>query len=122
MLLLEDDAVLLQILQEVLEEEGLAVTVSRSFFQTCAAAASGQFALAVVDGWGESSFQLEELERQQLQQLARLVPTILVSGRVWAQHAAAEELGLAAGYSCIRVGSSIRGAFQPAAEGRRRQF
>ena len=92
-LLMEDQEVLLALLEELLTDDGIAVTVSRSLAETYAAAASGAIAVAVVDSWGASHETLEPAERQQIQHLAQLVPTVLVSGRVWARHVTAQELG-----------------------------
>ena len=39
---------------------------------------------------------MDQAEREQIMALARLVPTVLASGRAWAAEVSAAELGLAA--------------------------
>jgi hypothetical protein len=46
----------------------------------------------VADTWGSSYDVLDEAERQEIGALARLAPTVLLTGRHWARHVSPEEL------------------------------
>src|SRR5918912_1331827 len=92
--ILEDNPTLRELLREVLEGEGHLVTVCHSLLEVHQAAISGA-TLAIADTWGPGQLTLGPAERQQIVDLARLVPTILISGRAWAEHTGAQELGLA---------------------------
>jgi DNA-binding response OmpR family regulator len=91
----DDDATLLWLLCEVLEGEGFAVVACTSLLEVHQAAVRGA-ALAIVDTWGPGHSVLCEPEREQIRALARLVPTVLVSGRAWTARMSAAELGLVA--------------------------
>jgi DNA-binding response OmpR family regulator len=91
----DDDASVLGLLQDAFESEGFAVVVCRSVVELHQAAVRGA-SLAIVDSWGTDHVTLGEPERQQIMTLARLVPTVLVSGRAWTARVSAAELGLAA--------------------------
>jgi hypothetical protein len=51
-------------------------------------------AIVVADSWGTSHRELSAAERAQVRDLGSRAPTILLSGRVWAGSAVAEELNL----------------------------
>jgi DNA-binding NtrC family response regulator len=91
----DDDATMLELLRDVLEGEGRSVVLCRSLVELHQAAVRGA-ALAIVDGWGAGHLNLDALERQQIMDLSRLVPTVLMSGRTWAANITAGELGLIA--------------------------
>ena len=91
----DDDATVLGLLQDVLESEGFAVIVCRSPLELHQAAIRGA-TLAITDSWGPGHRMLDQAEREQIMALARLVPTVLASGRAWAAEVSAAELGLAA--------------------------
>jgi DNA-binding response OmpR family regulator len=91
----DDDASVLRLLQEILEGEEYSVVVCRSLLEVHQAAVRGA-SLAIVDSWGPGHLSLEQPERDQIVALARLVPTVLVSGRSWAARVSAAELGLIA--------------------------
>ena len=91
----DDDATLRELLRDVLEVEGCSVVVCSSLMELHQAAVRGAM-LAIVDGWGSGHLTLGDIERQQIIDLARLVPTVLMSGRTWAAKVTAGELGLVA--------------------------
>src|SRR5438309_10195808 len=91
----DDDATLRELLRDVLELEGCSVVVCSSLMELHQAAVRGAM-LAIVDGWGSGHLTLGYIERQQIIDLARLVPTVLMSGRTWAAKVTAGELGLVA--------------------------
>jgi DNA-binding response OmpR family regulator len=91
----DDDATLRELLRDVLEVEGCSVVVCSSLMELHQAAVRGAM-LAIVDGWGSGHLTLGYIERQQIIDLARLVPTVLMSGRTWAAKVTAGELGLVA--------------------------
>jgi DNA-binding NtrC family response regulator len=91
----DDDASIREVLCELLELEGFRAVACTSVLQLHQAAVDGA-RLAIADTWGPSHLSLEHQEREQIQALARLVPTILISGRDWTARMAAAELGLVA--------------------------
>ena len=91
----DDDATLRELLRDVLEVEGCSVVVCSSLMELHQAAVRGAV-LAIVDGWGSGHLTLGYIERQQIIDLARLVPTVLMSGRTWAAKVTVGELGLVA--------------------------
>jgi hypothetical protein len=74
--------------------KGHLVIACRSLLEVHQAALRGA-TLAIADTWGPGQVTLGPAERQQIVDLARLVPAILISGRVWASHVCARDLGLA---------------------------
>ncbi len=95
-LLLEDDPIIRHLLECVFTDDGYSVQVCETPEQLLEAAATTPGALAVTDFWGHSHQTLADEERAQVVQLARTVPTILVTGRAWAWTVAAGDLGLVA--------------------------
>ncbi len=95
-LLLEDDPMIRDLLDAVLSDEGYDVCPCSSRDQLLAAARDIPTSLALVDFWGESHQVLSDDERHEVVELARTVPTILVSGRAWLQSMCADNLGLCA--------------------------
>ncbi len=95
-LLLEDDPLIRDLLEAVLSDEGHEVRACSSRDQLLTAASSLPGALAVVDFWGTSHRDLSDDERQEVVDLAQAVPTILVTGRTWAEHEVADDLGCVA--------------------------
>jgi DNA-binding response OmpR family regulator len=83
------------LLRDLLQGEGFRV-VSCSSLLELHQAAVGEANLVLTDTWGPSHLTLTACERQQIMDLARLVPTILLTARTWAAHASAYDLGLAA--------------------------
>jgi CheY-like chemotaxis protein len=93
--LVEDDLELRSVLVEAFESEGYAVRTLLSverLLDVDPVAVAG--AVAVVDGWGSSSLELSESGRAQLCALGARLPTIVLTGRAWADRVTAEELGL----------------------------
>jgi two-component system, NtrC family, nitrogen regulation response regulator GlnG len=95
-LLLEDDLALRGVLQEALASEQFEVITCESFETLRAAAAAAEGDVAVADFWGMAHRSLDDLARQQLQELNQLVPVMLVTGRSWAAATTAEALGVRA--------------------------
>jgi len=93
-LLLEDDPVIHELLDAVLTDEGHDVRPCGSREQLLAAARDVPASLAVVDFWGDSHERLADHERADVVQLARAVPTVLVTARTWANADVADDLGL----------------------------
>jgi two-component system phosphate regulon response regulator PhoB len=93
-LLLEDDAAIRELLEIALADDGHNVHVCESPEQVIHRAREIRQALAVVDFWGESQLVLTEEERAEVVRLADAVPTILVTGRRWAEHHPAGDLGV----------------------------
>src|SRR3712207_163395 len=95
-LLLEDDPMIRDLLQSVLSDEGHDVRAHASRDQLMSAASALPGALAVADFWGTSHQVLSDEERREIMDLARTVPTIIVSGRGWMRTTRAEDLGAVA--------------------------
>ncbi|HET6318784.1 MAG TPA: response regulator [Chloroflexota bacterium] len=91
--ILEDDVALRGLLQEVLQLEDFEVIVCDSFEQVLEAASGQRADLIVADFWGGPQRSLSDTGRQQIRELGRLLPVILVTGRTWAAEITAEELG-----------------------------
>jgi ActR/RegA family two-component response regulator len=95
-LVLEDDTVFRTLLLEVLQSEGLQVRACSNFEALRTAAGSTRVGLIVADCWGTSQSRLDCDERQQISELARQAPTILLTGRDWARGVYAADLSVAA--------------------------
>ena len=95
-LLLEDDLALCGLLEEALASEELEVVTYDSFQSLHAAALARQGDVVVADFWGGAHRALDEVARQQLEDLGRLRPVILLTGRSWAVGTTAEQLGVRA--------------------------
>ena len=95
-LLLEDDPMIRDLLDAILTDDGHDVRPCDSRDQLLAAARDIPRSLAVVDFWGTSHQVLSDEERHEVVDLARTVPTILVSGRSWMLAECADELGVLA--------------------------
>ena len=95
-LVLEDDRDVRELLELVFTADSHRVAVCETPEEVVDRAAGMASALAVVDFWGRSHRVLDADERDELVRLARTVPTILVTGRVWAERQSSEELGLVA--------------------------
>jgi two-component system nitrogen regulation response regulator NtrX len=95
-LLVEDEPLVRDLLEAILTDDGHDVRVFVSYEQILRAACEDSDALVIADFWGLSHQDLDDDERQQVVAIARTVPTIVVTGRTWAQTITAEELGLVA--------------------------
>ena len=95
-LLVEDEPLVRDLLEAILTDDGHEVRVCASYEQLLEIAAVCPGALAIADFWGQSHQELDDGEREQVVGVARVVPTIVVTGRTWARTATAEELGLVA--------------------------
>lgn len=92
-LLLEDDPALRGLLLEVLGLEEFEVMMCDSYEEIRLAAADGRGDLVVADFWGGADRFLSDAGREQIRDLAGLLPVILLTGRSWAGEMSAEELG-----------------------------
>jgi DNA-binding NtrC family response regulator len=90
----EDDAALRSLLLDPLADDGYAVTVCSSLVELQRAASQGLGDVAVADSWGPSHRALNGEEREQIGQLGRHVPTVLLASRGWAHQTTAAELGV----------------------------
>jgi DNA-binding response OmpR family regulator len=94
-LLLEDDAPLSSVLIELFASEGLDVTACNTYASLRKVLQAGDPAIVVADFWGASQSTLRQCEADQIRELGRSVPTILLTGRAWAADVTAEELNVA---------------------------
>lgn len=92
-LVLEHDESIRELLEVVLSDDGHHVHACETPDELVAAADLAPGSLALVDFWGSSHGYLVDDERRQVARVARAVPTILVTGRVWANERVAEQLG-----------------------------
>jgi len=92
-LLYEDDPLTSDVLADTLHEAGHDVRICGSPNQVMTAAARIPRSLALMDFWGTSHRDLADHERRQVVRLAQAVPTILLTGRPWANDRVAVELG-----------------------------
>jgi DNA-binding NtrC family response regulator len=95
-LVLEDEPLICDLVCTVLTDAGCGVMVCDSLERLKEVAAEMPWVVAVADFWGESHQILDDDERAEVVQLAQTVPTILVTGRVWASKEVAADLGLVA--------------------------
>jgi DNA-binding NtrC family response regulator len=95
-LLLEDDLALCGLLEEALASEELEVQTCDSFESLHAAAQARQGDVVVADFWGGAHRALDDVARQQLNELGGLLPVVLLTGRSWAVGTTAEQLGVRA--------------------------
>jgi len=94
-LLLEDDAALAAVLVELLAGEGFEVAVCHSHASLREALDAADRPIVVADFWGASHAELSPCERDQIRELGRFTPTVLVTGRAWAGAVSADELNVA---------------------------
>lgn len=95
-LILEDDPDVRELLEHVFTVEGHRVEVCATPDQILDRAGETPGAVAVVDFWGGGHRTLAPDEREELVRFARAVPTILITGRVWADRETGDGLGLLA--------------------------
>jgi DNA-binding NtrC family response regulator len=95
-LLFEGDADIHALLAETLADEGYTVRSCRSVAEVQQVANESLVALALVDAWGDNPAILGDDERTTIEELARAVPTVMVTGRAWAQRFNPANLGLVA--------------------------
>ena len=95
-LVLEDDPAFCTIIIDLLTEAGLEPHVCSSYAELHAAAAMPGVRLVLADYWGPSHVELSAAEQEEIRELGRRAPTLLLTGRTWARPALAEELGVVA--------------------------
>jgi len=93
-LILEDDPAFRTLLAELLTEEGLDHRVCHSYAELRAAAAEPGVHVVLADFWGTSHLEPTVVEREEIRDLGSRAPTILLTGRSWARHELAEDLGV----------------------------
>jgi DNA-binding NtrC family response regulator len=93
-LVLEDDPDFRRVLVEFLVDEGFDVSICDSYSALREAVRSPGPTIVLADFWGTSHARLSQRERDEILELGRDVPTILLTGRAWAVHASAAELKL----------------------------
>jgi two-component system, OmpR family, response regulator len=94
-LLLEDDAALSGLLAELLTGEGFEVAACDSYTSLREALDAADRPIVVADFWGASQARLIACERDQIRELGGFTPTVLLTGRAWADGAKADELNVA---------------------------
>lgn len=94
-LLLEDDPALSDLLVEFLAGEGFEVAACHSYSSLCKEMQVADRPIVVADFWGESHVRLLASERDQIRQLGQSTPTVLLTGRAWADAARADDLNVA---------------------------
>jgi len=94
--ILEDDENIRRFLSFALMAEGYAVRQCASYDELIEECADEMPDVVITDGWGSSTTHLDPTEREAIAELARRCPTILTTGRDWAQRVDPSELGLVA--------------------------
>jgi len=94
--ILEDDENIRRFLSFALMAEGYAVRQCASYDELLEACEHEPPDVVITDGWGVSTTHLDPTEREAIAELARRCPTILTTGRDWAQRVDPSELGLVA--------------------------
>jgi DNA-binding NtrC family response regulator len=95
-LILEDDFEWRRVLVELLESEGFKVSISDSYALLREAVRLSPGCVVLADFWGTSHVQLSPGERDQIRDLGRSAPTILLTGRAWADTVSPQELNVVA--------------------------
>lgn len=95
-LILEDEVEWRQVLVELLETEGFTVSICESYALLCEAVRTLPGCIVLADFWGTSHVQLSPGERDQIRDLGRSAPTILLTGRAWADTVTPQELNVVA--------------------------
>ncbi|MBV9578082.1 MAG: hypothetical protein JO057_05780 [Chloroflexi bacterium] len=93
--LAEDNAPLRDLLCEALQDEGHQVFILPDMESVAEFAHTLGHGLAIVDGCGNSFAALHAVDRSRISSLATNVPTILITGRAWADTIDGNDLGLA---------------------------
>ena len=119
-LVLENDAPLKGVLGDLFGDEGLDVTACKSLAELQAGIQQYPRAVVVSDSWGQGDYQsLSPNHHAEIVALGRSAQVILTTGRPWAQHLAAGELGtveiIEKPYDLDRLLATVRGALERAA-------
>lgn len=93
---LEDDENIRRLLVLALTFEGYTVRSCTSYEELLEICSTSPADLVISDGWGNSTDMLGADERDSIVELARRCPTIMTTGREWAQRVDPAELGLLA--------------------------
>ena len=93
-LIFEDDREFRRVLVELLEDEGFEVSTCDSYAVLCEAMRAREKHIVLADFWGTSHTELSPRERDEIRELGRAVPTILMTGRSWAAGMEPHELNL----------------------------
>jgi len=89
---LEDDPGLRAVLVDLLADEGLDVSTCDSVASLREAVKACPKSIVLADFWGTSHLELSTTERSEIMDLGSQAPTILLSGRVWAESATPDEI------------------------------
>jgi DNA-binding NtrC family response regulator len=95
-LVLEDDIEWRRVLVELMETEGFKVSICDSYALLCEAVRVLPGCIVLADFWGTSHVQLSPGERDQIRDLGIRAPTILLTGRGWADTVSPDELNVVA--------------------------
>jgi DNA-binding NtrC family response regulator len=87
--LYEDDPMISSLLQDVFADEQLNVLRCSSLAEIQSAVAAGDVDVVVADAWRPGNGTVGDLERDQIIELGRHVPLILITARAWAAKTAA---------------------------------
>jgi len=93
---LEDDEHVRRFLSYALSAEGYVVQPCASYEELVELCSQAQVDLIIADAWGESTTGLDPAERDLIVELARQCPTIMTTGRDWAERVDPAELGVVA--------------------------
>jgi len=93
-LIFEDDPAFRMVLVEFFAAEGFDVATCDSYAQLHQAVRSPERQIVLADFWGTSHAELSQAERDQVRDVARYAPMILLTGRSWAARVSARDLGV----------------------------
>jgi ActR/RegA family two-component response regulator len=93
-LILEDDRDLRRVLVELLTGEGFEVSTCDSYSALLQAVDEYGAPIVLADFWGTSHTELSPRERDELRDLGRQAPTILLTGRAWIANVNANDLNV----------------------------
>jgi DNA-binding NtrC family response regulator len=94
-LVLEDDVDFRRLLLDLLADEGLDASACTTYAALLNAVYGFRRTVVLADFWGASHAELSPHERDEIRELGRHAPTILLTGRAWAVAMTPEELNVA---------------------------
>jgi DNA-binding NtrC family response regulator len=92
--ILEDDVEFRRVLVELLEGEAFDVSTCDSYAALLDSVREDSSLVVLADFWGTSHTDLSSDERNQIRDLARHAPTVLLTGRSWANNTDIADLGV----------------------------
>jgi two-component system, NtrC family, nitrogen regulation response regulator NtrX len=93
-LVLEDDGDLRRVLVDLLDGEGFEVSTRDSYSALRKALHDYAGSIILADFWGTSHSELSLRERDEVRDLGREAPAILLTGRAWVANAVADDLNV----------------------------